>query len=396
MIDTSTIHVDLLALIGADVQLKHKAATNGGEWAGPCPWCGGTDRFLVWPNADRPGYHCRRCGRTGDAIRYLMETRNIDFPEAAHRLGAVEQDGNAATGRRGERQPPERPAPSIQAPSAAWQARARAFAHYARTALWSRAGERYLAYLREKRGLKDETIHDWGLGCNPTELWDLPARWGMPSGGKIWCARGLVIPCQIAGVTWYVKVRRPREGDELAAYVGASQPLKGGKGPKYVAPRGSETVALFGAEWFKGRGALLLVEGELDAILAWQEAGDLVDVATLGSSGNPLAGPWLPHLLPYPRWLLCYDLDEAGTKGAAKLAHMARTVRIRPPLAEGEGNDLTDMWRAGGDVRAWLSLCLMTGSKREDGSGDGAPAGALPGTDSPAPTSEDDWEEGVL
>lgn len=366
-IDTSTIKVDLLELIGADVHLRHKAATDGGEWAGPCPWCGGSDRFLVWPNSDRPRYHCRQCGRTGDAIRYVMETRNIPFVEAARQLGAIET-GRVVEGEAGRKRPvtPSRPVAHLEPPSEEWQTRARAFAHYSRTALWSTAGERYLAYLREKRGLKDETIHAWGLGCNPTEVWDRPAKWGLEGDRNVWCARGLVIPCQIGGVTWYVKVRRPREGDELAAYVGASQPLKGGKGPKYVCPRGSETVALFGAEWLKGRGVLLLTEGELDAILAWQEAGDLVDVATLGSSDNPLADRWLRFLLPYPRWLVCYDLDAAGNKGASRLAEILRLVRIRPPLSDTEGTDLTDMHRAGGDIRAWLSLFGETG-RRGDG-----------------------------
>ncbi|WP_342452329.1 primase-helicase zinc-binding domain-containing protein [Desulfovibrio desulfuricans] len=41
------------------------------EFAGPCPECGGEDRFIVWP--DKPnggGYWCRGCGRQGDAIQY--------------------------------------------------------------------------------------------------------------------------------------------------------------------------------------------------------------------------------------------------------------------------------------------------------------------------------------
>jgi phage/plasmid primase-like uncharacterized protein len=46
---------------GAGVALKKVASTNGGEWAGPCPGCGGSDRFRVWP-VDRGGrgsFWCR-------------------------------------------------------------------------------------------------------------------------------------------------------------------------------------------------------------------------------------------------------------------------------------------------------------------------------------------------
>jgi hypothetical protein len=42
----------------------------GKEWGGPCPMCGGHDRFRVWtaPAGRRPGYWCRRCGISGDVI----------------------------------------------------------------------------------------------------------------------------------------------------------------------------------------------------------------------------------------------------------------------------------------------------------------------------------------
>ena len=91
MIDTAAInqHADLLTLVGRDVQLRRVASTNGGEYAGPCPFCGdGTDRFRVWPHADRPGWWCRQCERHGDAIAYLMQRDSLDFRAACERLGA--------------------------------------------------------------------------------------------------------------------------------------------------------------------------------------------------------------------------------------------------------------------------------------------------------------------
>ena len=38
------------------------------EWAGPCPKCGGEDRFRVWPEAGNSGtgsFWCRQCGWKG-------------------------------------------------------------------------------------------------------------------------------------------------------------------------------------------------------------------------------------------------------------------------------------------------------------------------------------------
>ena len=49
MIDATRVKekIDLLAIIQQDTQLKKVANTNGSEYAGPCPFCGGQDRFRV-------------------------------------------------------------------------------------------------------------------------------------------------------------------------------------------------------------------------------------------------------------------------------------------------------------------------------------------------------------
>ena len=50
MIVTSSLRadVDLLSLAGRDTKLSKRpiAVTGGGEYAGPCPLCGGRDRFV--------------------------------------------------------------------------------------------------------------------------------------------------------------------------------------------------------------------------------------------------------------------------------------------------------------------------------------------------------------
>jgi DNA primase len=73
-------------LIAAETPLRWVADTRGGEYAGPCPWCGGRDRFRVWPEADKPGYWCRQCGKHGDAIQYLRDRHGLSYPEACERL----------------------------------------------------------------------------------------------------------------------------------------------------------------------------------------------------------------------------------------------------------------------------------------------------------------------
>ena len=78
--------LDILSTIGADTVLKKVSSTNGGEYAGACPWCGGEDRFRVWPEEGR--FWCRSCEKRGDAIpHYLRDKRGLTFPEACNALG---------------------------------------------------------------------------------------------------------------------------------------------------------------------------------------------------------------------------------------------------------------------------------------------------------------------
>ena len=70
------------------VILKKVSSTHGGEWQGPCPACGGNDRFHVWPeqNQKKGAYWCRSCGKTGDNIQFLIDFEGMDFKEACQFL----------------------------------------------------------------------------------------------------------------------------------------------------------------------------------------------------------------------------------------------------------------------------------------------------------------------
>ena len=73
--------------------LKSKGRNSrGAEFAGPCPLCGGRDRFLVWPeqNDGRGSYSCRQCGISGDVIQWLMDVEGMTFRQAAQAADAAE------------------------------------------------------------------------------------------------------------------------------------------------------------------------------------------------------------------------------------------------------------------------------------------------------------------
>ncbi|MHB2021023.1 MAG: hypothetical protein ACYCW6_29145, partial [Candidatus Xenobia bacterium] len=64
-----------------------------------------------------------------------------------------------------------------------------------------------------------------------------------------------------------------------AGYSTLDTPTEGSR-PKYRHVKGSQPI-LFGSDTLQGRETALLCEGEFDAMLLAQEAGDLVGVATL-------------------------------------------------------------------------------------------------------------------
>jgi len=360
-VDALLTRIDLLALVQEDVQLKYAAATNGAEYCGPCPFCkAGMDRFRIWPRhpEGRGRWWCRRCDRSGDAIEYIMQRDGVSFKEAVRTLGGDVEQLSTSTRRSAPTRSPRPAVPQVEPPGPAWQARARAFCEYARRELWGDDGQGARAYLLEVRGLREETIHRFGLGWNSRCVYDRRvSRWGLDSARAVYLSRGLTIPCWEREALWYVQVRRPREGGSLLAYAGGDVPAWQPQ-IKYLAIKGSTGKALFGADSLQGRDVLLLGEGEFDAMLGWQELRDLVDVAAFGGatkSSGGIPAPWLLRLLPYRVILTAYDADQAGGRGAAALAeHDRRAVRVQVP----KGGDLVGFWQQDGDLRSWLQEVL--------------------------------------
>lgn len=331
--DTLTAYVDLLALAGRDTHLRRVASTRGGEWAGPCPFCGGRDRFRVQPNArPRPVWFCRGCGegRWHDALDYVARRESLDlrraddFRRACELLGAPGDLSRHAP-------PPAQPDAVTGPPPAEWQERARRVIAECVTALWGESGGRARAWLRA-RGLTDETLRRWRIGYNPG------TGYRNIAGLRVPC--GIVIPCEVGGAVWYLNVRRAT-GE-----------------PKYLKVKGSR-AALFGAETLPGHTVAVLCEGEFDTMLLHQQAGDLAGVATLGGATCvPDLAHFGAYLLPLRRLLIAYDADRPGRKGAARLAGLTRRARrVSLPALPGV-KDLTDFHKAGGNLHAWLAFEL--------------------------------------
>jgi DNA primase len=311
------------------------------EGSSPCPLHGGDNEsaFHIYRSRDgRWRWHCfTNCPEGengGDAISFYQRWRGVDFKVAVAELG--ERAGVDVVKQRPSQQRFS-PAPSeSEGPSEKWLARAKAFTSWAHEKLIEHAGA--LSYVREERGLTDETLVTWQVGYNPKDLYDDPERWGL-EGRKIWLSKGITIP----GPS-YVKIRRPQPGDLLSQRIGA---VEYKPGIKYGSPRGGRK-GIFGLDHAGGNQVLMLVEGEFDCLLAWQECRDLVDVATLGGARHRLASDDALQLLRYRRIIAVYDEDAAGDDGRAYLSGLSERIRAVAPPA----HDLTDYWVAGGAM--WL------------------------------------------
>ena len=54
------------------------------ERCGPCPKCGGDDRFSI--NVSKQIFNCRGCGRGGDVIDLVQHVDGVDFQTATTTL----------------------------------------------------------------------------------------------------------------------------------------------------------------------------------------------------------------------------------------------------------------------------------------------------------------------
>ncbi len=86
------------------VPLKSSRQRGETVFHGPCPICGGRDRFTVWTTNPRSGQggrvYCRQCGYTADGIATLMELRDYSFADACDALGIPHHAGHATNSHR--------------------------------------------------------------------------------------------------------------------------------------------------------------------------------------------------------------------------------------------------------------------------------------------------------
>lgn len=346
-------------------ELSGVTLRGGTEKAGPCPKCGGKDRFHVKQHDGKDFCCCSHChGRAKwiDGIDFLRWINDDDRAvEQTAQIAGVSRDtaarfiavrvktdsgefaANALRARfstdtktnwRGNRHtstPKAKPVKPVTEtgieipreldppPAEEWQAGWRAFVDSCEVCLWSETGAKALAYLRKERGFNNETIRGHQLGFCPEDNYARGTH------------RGITIPIEYADALWGINTRRAT-GE-----------------PKYKKVAGSK-AQLFNGDTLTGDNvqAVLVCAGEFDCLLAQQYAPPGVACVTYGSEGKKAS--WeLDYLLRGKPVFVAFDNDDAGDNYAKAWAAIGTRVRVP------SGKDITDYWRAGGDLGAWIA-----------------------------------------
>ena len=268
--------LDMAWRLGLRARLKR----CGGEWIGPCPSCGGRDRFSI--NPAKGLWNCRGCGVGGDAIDLLRHLTGSSYEEAVEQMGGMPP-----------RYPPQPPPDERGRALWLWRQRKPITGNVAET------------YLRRARG--------YG-GVIPQTLGFLPATAEHP-------------PSMIAafGLTHEPECGSVEIADEAVRGVHLThlQPDGGGRIGKIMVGRGSVgfPIVLFPANDLLGIG---IVEGIEDGLSIHAASGLGVWVAGCDSRMPPLAGA-------VPSYVECVNVfgDDDGKNGRRYATELTERLRAR-------------------------------------------------------------------
>ena len=341
--------VDIVDVIDRRVKLKK----SGKNYSARCPFHEErSPSFSV--NPDKQFYYCFGCGAGGNALTFLMEYENLEFPQAVENLA-----GNA-----GMTIPRE---PSRGGPDAAQQE----VSNKPLYALMEQASTFYQQQLRnhpqahraidylKARGLSGEIAKQFDLGFAPPG-WD-SLHSGLGGGDELrelLIKTGMLVKNESGRVYDRFRDRvvfpiRDRRG-RVIAFGGR---VLGDDKPKYlnspeteIFHKGRELYGLYQARQNTRKlDRILVVEGYMD-VIALAQHGISYATATLGTATSNA------HLERVYRLcsevIFCFDGDEAGRKAAARALEAALPCmedgRQAKFLFLPEGQDPDDAVRGGG------------------------------------------------
>jgi DNA primase len=307
--------VDIVDVIDRRVKLKK----SGKNYSARCPFHDEkTPSFSVSP--DKQFYYCFGCGAGGNALSFVMEYENLDFPQAVESLAGtlgMEVPREQAPGR------PEQPSrESVNKPLYELMERAALF--YQQQLRNHPQAQRAVDYLKG-RGLTGAVAKQFGLGFAPPG-WDnlLGALGDSDEARRQLLQTGMLVENDKGStydrfrdrVMFPIRDRRGR----VIAFGGR---VLGDDKPKYlnspetdIFHKGVELYGLYEARQNNRRlERIVVVEGYMD-VIALAQHGISYATATLGTATSETHIQRIFRLCP--EVVFCFDGDEAGRKAAVR------------------------------------------------------------------------------
>lgn len=324
-----------------DTTWNRKASTPR-EKKGPCPGCGGTDRFSVkQDDKGRWVFMCRYCWDSqellptgehrgwGDDYDYLRHYRHMAHGEILA-LRAAHADGDQAIGQQGRPVNRAARAHARAYESDVWQDAAMATVKEYEQALWSPGGQWVADYIMQKRGLSEETARAAHLGYS--------TKGGIPR---------LIIPV-------FNHSGPDNAGRIVAIY---RRDLRAGiaSGERWQDAPGGTKSELYLADCLKVKRPTVLLEAALDALAVVQECAGMCNVVATGGTGCARNNAVLAALALMPLVLIAFDAEPDKGDLAAQwwLERLPNARRLRPIL-----HDVNDMLVENWDVRQWIGQAI--------------------------------------
>ncbi|HGY9625516.1 DNA primase [Pseudomonas juntendi] len=311
-IDDLLNRTDIVDVVSSRIQLKK----TGKNLSACCPFHKEkTPSFTVSP--DKQFYYCFGCGAGGNALGFVMDHDNLDFPQAVEELArAAGMEVPREEGRRGQkpRQPTDSPLyPLLEAA-----------AEFYRQALRSHPTRKAAVDYLKGRGLSGEIARDFGLGFAPPGWDNLLKHLGADSlQQKVMIDAGLLIENAESGKRYdrfRDRVMFPIR-DSRGRVIAFGGRVLGDDKPKYlnspetpVFHKGQELYGLYEARKHnRNLDEIIVVEGYMD-VIALAQQGLRNAVATLGTATSEEHLKRLFRVVPSV--LFCFDGDQAGRKAA--------------------------------------------------------------------------------
>lgn len=361
-IDDLLARIDILDVVEPRVKLRK----TGKNYSGLCPFHQEkSPSFTVQP--EKQFYYCFGCGAGGNALGFVMNFENLDFPEAVEILAkgiGVEVPREESGTNKQNNSRYDALLGLLQEANTFYQHQLRQHPQK----------QRAVDYLK-KRGLSGEIARDFNLGYAPPG-WDnlLKALGAAPEQKQKLLEAGMLIenPNNQRNPLYdrfRDRIMYPIR-DSRGRVIGFGGRVLGDEKPKYlnspetpVFRKGEELYGLYEArKKLRSPQRFLIVEGYMD-VIALAQSGIHYSVATLGTATSASHLRVLYKLVP--EVVFCFDGDNAGREAAWRALQQAlplmedgRSARF---LFLPEGQDPDTQVRSIGSTAFEASLGQATG-----------------------------------